>query len=108
MVDLESWKTRLSKFMRQKDRELVSRAKKDLSDFFQITDLVKELGLYGCVRFQCAYFFVKFPSCILRIISNAVHFGLYSQMYEKVMVISKEPLPNYRPDLDDKRPQREV
>lgn len=24
------------------------------------------------------------------------------------MVASKIPLPNYRPDLDDKRPQREV
>lgn len=24
------------------------------------------------------------------------------------MVVSKVPLPNYRPDLDDKRPQREV
>ncbi|GMN59197.1 hypothetical protein TIFTF001_028289 [Ficus carica] len=29
-------------------------------------------------------------------------------MYGKVMVASKVPLPNYRPDLDDKRPQREV
>jgi ATP-dependent RNA helicase DHX36 len=29
-------------------------------------------------------------------------------MYGKVIVASKVPLPNYRPDLDDKRPQREV
>lgn len=29
-------------------------------------------------------------------------------MYAKVLVISKVPLPNYRFDLDDKRPQREV
>ncbi|PWA42003.1 hypothetical protein CTI12_AA548740 [Artemisia annua] len=34
--------------------------------------------------------------------------GLYCQMYGKVVVASKVPLPNYRPDLDDKRPQREV
>ncbi|KAL4574479.1 hypothetical protein LXL04_021311 [Taraxacum kok-saghyz] len=34
--------------------------------------------------------------------------GLHSQMYAKVLVISKVPLPNYRFDLDDKRPQREV
>ncbi|XP_031102720.1 DExH-box ATP-dependent RNA helicase DExH3-like [Ipomoea triloba] len=34
--------------------------------------------------------------------------GLYSEIYGKVVVISKVPLPNYRPDLDDKRPQREV
>lgn len=35
------------------------------------------------------------------------HF-LYSELYGKVVVASKVPLPNYRPDLDDKRPQREV
>ncbi|PKA49264.1 putative pre-mRNA-splicing factor ATP-dependent RNA helicase [Apostasia shenzhenica] len=34
--------------------------------------------------------------------------GLYSRQYSKVVVFSKLPLPNYRPDLDDKRPQREV
>ncbi|XP_057980830.1 DExH-box ATP-dependent RNA helicase DExH3 [Malania oleifera] len=42
-------------------------------------------------------------------ISNlANRMGLYSEMYGKVVVASKVPLPNYRPDLDDKRPQREV
>ncbi|CAI0442326.1 unnamed protein product [Linum tenue] len=42
-------------------------------------------------------------------ISNlAQRMGLYSEMYGKVVVASKVPLPNYRPDLDDKRPQREV
>ncbi|XP_057491891.1 DExH-box ATP-dependent RNA helicase DExH3 isoform X2 [Actinidia eriantha] len=34
--------------------------------------------------------------------------GLYCEIYGKVVVASKVPLPNYRPDLDDKRPQREV
>ncbi|KAI3751768.1 hypothetical protein L2E82_22859 [Cichorium intybus] len=34
--------------------------------------------------------------------------GLYSHLYAKVFVISKVLLPNYRFDLDDKRPQREV
>ncbi|EPS71150.1 hypothetical protein M569_03608, partial [Genlisea aurea] len=34
--------------------------------------------------------------------------GLYCEMYGKVVVASKVALPNYRPDLDDKRPQREV
>lgn len=29
-------------------------------------------------------------------------------MYAKVVVFSKVPLPNYRYDLDDRRPQREV
>ncbi|XP_031381610.1 DExH-box ATP-dependent RNA helicase DExH3 isoform X1 [Punica granatum] len=42
-------------------------------------------------------------------ISNlAKGMGLYSEIYGKVVVASKLPLPNYRPDLDDKRPQREV
>ncbi|XP_052172749.1 DExH-box ATP-dependent RNA helicase DExH3 [Diospyros lotus] len=42
-------------------------------------------------------------------ISNlAKRMGLYCEMYGKVVVASKVPLPNYRPDLDDKRPQREV
>lgn len=42
-------------------------------------------------------------------ISNlAKRLGLHSEMYGKVVVASKVPLPNYRPDLDDKRPQREV
>ncbi|XVF12264.1 hypothetical protein REPUB_Repub08aG0100600 [Reevesia pubescens] len=34
--------------------------------------------------------------------------GLHSRQYAKVVVFSKLPLPNYRSDLDDKRPQREV
>ncbi|KAK3036728.1 hypothetical protein RJ639_030552 [Escallonia herrerae] len=34
--------------------------------------------------------------------------GLYSQLYAKVILVSKVPLPNYRFDLDDRRPQREV
>ncbi|KAK4280739.1 hypothetical protein QN277_012320 [Acacia crassicarpa] len=38
----------------------------------------------------------------------ASRMGLYSRLYSKVVVFSKEPLPNYRSDLDDKRPQREV
>nr|XP_019708982.1 DExH-box ATP-dependent RNA helicase DExH3 isoform X2 [Elaeis guineensis] len=42
-------------------------------------------------------------------ISNlAKGMGLYSEIYGKVVAASKVPLPNYRPDLDDKRPQREV
>ncbi|CAH9139861.1 unnamed protein product [Cuscuta epithymum] len=38
----------------------------------------------------------------------ASEMGLYSHMYAKVLVVSKLPLPNYRFDLDDRRPQREV
>ncbi|KAG8098149.1 hypothetical protein GUJ93_ZPchr0013g34835 [Zizania palustris] len=42
-----------------------------------------------------------------QIANLAKRMGLYSEMYGKVIVASKVPLPNYRPDLDDKRPQRE-
>ncbi|KAL6011533.1 hypothetical protein ACLOJK_001981 [Asimina triloba] len=38
----------------------------------------------------------------------AARMGLHCHQYEKVVVFSKVPLPNYRSDLDDKRPQREV
>ncbi|XP_010551147.1 PREDICTED: DExH-box ATP-dependent RNA helicase DExH3 [Tarenaya hassleriana] len=38
----------------------------------------------------------------------ASRMGLHSRQYSKVVVFSKTPLPNYRADLDDKRPQREV
>ncbi|XP_068462382.1 DExH-box ATP-dependent RNA helicase DExH5, mitochondrial-like isoform X3 [Phaseolus vulgaris] len=43
-----------------------------------------------------------------RIEALASNMGLYSHMYAKVVVVSKVPLPNYRYDLDDKRPLREV
>ncbi|RZC58134.1 hypothetical protein C5167_005440 [Papaver somniferum] len=38
----------------------------------------------------------------------ATRMGLYSRQYARAVVVSKVPLPNYRFDLDDKRPQREV
>ncbi|KAA0058112.1 DExH-box ATP-dependent RNA helicase DExH3 [Cucumis melo var. makuwa] len=38
----------------------------------------------------------------------ATRMNLHSRQYSRVVVFSKDPLPNYRPDLDDKRPQREV
>lgn len=40
--------------------------------------------------------------------SLAKRLGLYSQSYGKAVVFSKDPLPNYRPDMDDKRPMRKV
>ncbi|KAL8224368.1 hypothetical protein R6Q57_019843 [Mikania cordata] len=43
-----------------------------------------------------------------QIAALATRMGLYSHLYSKVLVVSKVPLPNYRFDLDDKRPQREV
>ncbi|KAL9267626.1 DExH-box ATP-dependent RNA helicase DExH3-like protein [Drosera capensis] len=38
----------------------------------------------------------------------ATRMHLHSRQYSRVVVFSKVPLPNYRSDLDDKRPQREV
>jgi ATP-dependent RNA helicase DHX36 len=38
----------------------------------------------------------------------ATRMGLHSRQYTKVVVVSKSPLPNYRSDLDLKRPLREV
>ncbi|KAF5777335.1 putative RNA helicase [Helianthus annuus] len=43
-----------------------------------------------------------------QIAALATSMGLHSHLYAKVLVVSKVPLPNYRFDLDDKRPQREV
>ncbi|KAF6137404.1 hypothetical protein GIB67_036441 [Kingdonia uniflora] len=44
----------------------------------------------------------------LQLAALAARMGLYSRHYTRVIVFSKFPLPNYRSDLDDKRPQREV
>ncbi|KAF3795012.1 DExH-box ATP-dependent RNA helicase [Nymphaea thermarum] len=43
-----------------------------------------------------------------QIAALANRMGLHSRQYSRIVVVSKFPLPNYRPDLDDKRPQREV
>ncbi|KAJ4848988.1 hypothetical protein Tsubulata_018727 [Turnera subulata] len=43
-----------------------------------------------------------------RIAALAAQLGLYSHSYGKAVVFSKVPLPNYRFDLDEKRPLREV
>ncbi|CAN6445915.1 unnamed protein product [Victoria cruziana] len=43
-----------------------------------------------------------------QIAALAYRMSLHSRQYSRIVVVSKLPLPNYRPDLDDKRPQREV
>ncbi|XP_073130069.1 DExH-box ATP-dependent RNA helicase DExH5, mitochondrial-like isoform X2 [Henckelia pumila] len=43
-----------------------------------------------------------------QIAALASRMDLYSHLYVKAVVVSKVPLPSYRFDLDDKRPQREV
>ncbi|KAJ7527492.1 hypothetical protein O6H91_16G057600 [Diphasiastrum complanatum] len=77
-VNLEEWRLRLTRFLRNNEQqEIISRDKKDRRHLDPLSLLASEMGLH-------------------------------CQMYGKVLVISKRPLPNYRPDLDDKRPQREV
>ncbi|GJP52070.1 hypothetical protein CLOM_g11175, partial [Closterium sp. NIES-68] len=38
----------------------------------------------------------------------AAQFRIHSRMYNKSLVLSKDPLPHYRPELDSKRPQRQL
>nr|GMD40247.1 DExH-box ATP-dependent RNA helicase DExH3 [Ipomoea batatas] len=62
------------------------------------------MGLYRYASILCCF---SLSSCqFWRTLLTSSPFP--SEIYGKVVVISKVPLPNYRPDLDDKRPQREV
>lgn len=116
----------------ENDKEIVSRDKRDRRDYEQISNLATRMGLY---RYNNTIFFIYLPvyvqfpilykreGCLfcsyksrteLRTLITITLFVLHnvsrgdSQIYGKVVVASKVPLPNYRPDLDDKRPQREV
>lgn len=101
--NVEHWKSKLNMLLRDKDKqELISREKKDRHDFEQIANVANKMGLYRYVELEnnfaalvCFYTYI-----------NYVTFGSHS--YVKVVVFSKIPLPNYRFDLDEKRPQREV
>ncbi|KAK1384094.1 RNA helicase [Heracleum sosnowskyi] len=76
--NIEEWKWKLSTLIRNKDEQEVVSREKKDRRDFQ------------------------------QISALAARMGLCSQQYSKVIVISKVPLPNYRSDLDDRRPQREV
>eukprot|EP01018_Ginkgo_biloba_P010933 Gb_08623 [translate_table: standard] len=78
IANIDEWKWRLSMFLRNKEEQEMISKEK------------KDRRDYE------------------QIAAVAARMGLYSQQYAKVVVVSKVPLPNYRPDLDDKRPQREV
>ncbi|KAL8267605.1 hypothetical protein R6Q59_004949 [Mikania micrantha] len=75
---LDSWKWRLTTLLHSKDKQELVSKEK------------KDRIIYD------------------QIASLASKLGLHSRLYAKVVVVSKVPLPNYRFDLDDKRPQREV
>lgn len=87
-------------------QEFVSREKKDRRDFEQIAALASRMGLY---RYLCLPKYLFSHIKLLLVMwgfSSQIMFD--SHLYSKVAVFSKVPLPNYRFDLDDKRPQREV
>lgn len=106
VANIDEWKWKLSMLLRNdKDQEIVSRDKRDKRDFEQISNLAKRMGLYWyypCI--SLVFYAVICWGCLPKI----VWIPLCSELYGKVVVASKVPLPNYRPDLDDKRPQREV
>lgn len=95
--------------LRNKDQqEVVSNEKKDRRDFLQLETLATRMGLYRYVQFHINSFI--FYSVSLFSFINIYIYIFYSgsRQYARVVVFSKAPLPNYRPDLDDKRPLREV
>ncbi|KAK9115062.1 hypothetical protein Syun_021859 [Stephania yunnanensis] len=82
--NIDRWKLKLSMLLRNdNEQELVSKDKNDRRYFEEIAALATKLGLHS-----------KIDS--------------HSHLYARVVVFSKVPLPNYRFDLDDKRPLREV
>lgn len=112
--NLIEWKRKLMMLLNDKSKqELISREKKDRRDFDQIAVLASRMGLYRCIF--CS-FFLSFMIWLLMLlnykfwtwISIQIILVYCSHMYAKVVVFSKMPLPNYRYDLDDRRPQREV
>lgn len=108
MANVDEWKWKLSLLLRnEKDHEIVSRDKRDRRDYEQISNLAKRMGLYRYGRMLLMisrHAFCYLVSCFI----YSLLFASCSEIYGKVVVVSKVPLPNYRPDLDDKRPQREV
>ncbi|KAK1649993.1 hypothetical protein QYE76_067798 [Lolium multiflorum] len=88
------------------EQEIVSRDWRDRRNYDQIANLAKMMGLY---RF-----------CVVILLSAASEFSMQPLKYQRifsvpllplygrVIVARKVPLPNYRPDLNDKRPHREV
>lgn len=109
MCNIDEWKWKLSLLLRnEKDQEIVSRDKRDRRDFEQISNLAKSMGLYWWANHLCCILLLVYNVLAFAAAFFALKFCMCSEIYGKVMVASKVPLPNYRPDLDDKRPQREV
>lgn len=105
--NIEEWRRELTLFMRNEDQqEIVSRDKKDRRDFKHLSALATRMGLHRQVI--CSHFYVLAFIAFFALSKLYDLFFSCSHQYAKVIVVSKVPLPNYRSDLDDKRPQREV
>lgn len=105
--NIEDWKWKLTMLMRNEDeQEVVSRERKDRRDFDQLSALATRMGLYRYLMFPQNICIISPFLVIYFAFWNLFLFG--SRQYARVVVISKVPLPNYRSDLDHKRPQREV
>lgn len=109
MCNIDEWKWKLSLLLRsEKDQEIVSRDKRDRRDYEQISNLAKKMGLYWWAKHLRSILLLVYNVLAFTAFFFALKFCMCSEIYGKVTVASKVPLPNYRPDLDDKRPQREV
>ncbi|KAK8965207.1 hypothetical protein KSP40_PGU009924 [Platanthera guangdongensis] len=116
--NVDEWKWKFSMLLRNdSDQELVSRERKDRRDYEHIAIIAERMRLYRyfCIssmsndsNFLCVYSDSNFLSNLDFLYPQLITCILGSHQYAKVVVFSKVPLPNYRPDLDDKRPQREV
>jgi ATP-dependent RNA helicase DHX36 len=114
VANIDEWRWKLNMLQRNaEEQEIISRDRRDRRDYDQIANLAKRMGLY---RF-CTVILLITPASEFstqplkyQCIFAAPLLPLWddSELYGRVIVASKVPLPNYRPDLDDKRPQREV
>jgi hypothetical protein len=94
------------------EQEIISRDRRDCRNYDQIANLAKRMGLYRL----CAVILLSVASEFsmqplkYQLIFSVPLFPLRdnSELYGRVIVARKVPLPNYRPDLNHKRPQREV
>jgi ATP-dependent RNA helicase DHX36 len=85
------------------EQEIISREGKDRRDFEQLAKLANQMCLH---RYFIAPMVSRYCTRLLLLSDNILHD--VSRQYSRIVVFSKDPLPNYRSDLDDKRPQREV
>lgn len=100
LENIEEWKWKLTMLLRNKEEQEVSSVeRKDRRDFEQLSALATRMGLHR-------YLVIMVLVVFIWTISEQKF--LCSRQYSKVVVFSKAPLPNYRSDLDLKRPQREV